>query len=179
MKPGNIVLVHEALKPISQAALTILHHHGCHVFATVHNEQQAISIQSKFYFIDKRNCFYLSDFYQMLLTNTAGYGADIILNASNDNTVIELSFKSLAFYGKLLQFSSNKLSFQPFIGMQNFLNNTFILPVSTQALFRLDVNVKRKLHKLVEEGIKDFIVKPLERHLISDLKSEPSLRYVQ
>ncbi|XP_063149333.1 fatty acid synthase [Candoia aspera] len=179
MKQGNSVLIHSASGGVGQAAVAVALSLGCRVFATVGSKEKREYLQKRFpqldasSFANSRN----TSFEQHILRVTNGRGVDLVLNSLSEEK-LQASLRCLARHGRFLEIGKYDLSNNTPLGMALFLKNVAFHGILLDAIFE-DENEEWKLvSSLLEEGIKNGVVKPLQTTLFNREEIEAAFRYM-
>ncbi|XP_007434239.1 fatty acid synthase [Python bivittatus] len=179
MKQGDSVLIHSASGGVGQAAVAVALSMGCRVFATVGSKEKREYLQKRFpqldasSFANSRN----TSFEQHILRVTNGRGVDLVLNSLSEEK-LQASLRCLARHGRFLEIGKYDLSNNTPLGMALFLKNVAFHGILLDAIFE-DKNEEWELvSKLLEEGIKNGVVKPLQTTSFNREEIEAAFRYM-
>uniref|UniRef100_A0A670Y7Z6 Fatty acid synthase n=1 Tax=Pseudonaja textilis TaxID=8673 RepID=A0A670Y7Z6_PSETE len=179
MKQGDSVLIHSASGGVGQAAVAVALSMGCQVFATVGSKEKREYLQKRFPQLDA-NSFANSrntSFEQHILKVTNGRGVDLVLNSLSEEK-LQASLRCLARHGRFLEIGKYDLSNNTPLGMAVFLKNVAFHGILLDAIFE-DKNKDWELvSNLLEEGIKNGVVKPLQTTLFNREDIEAAFRYM-
>ncbi|KAG8129130.1 hypothetical protein E2320_015873, partial [Naja naja] len=179
MKQGDSVLIHSASGGVGQAAVAVALSMGCQVFATVGSKEKREYLQKRFPQLDA-NSFANSrntSFEQHILKVTNGRGVDLVLNSLSEEK-LQASLRCLARHGRFLEIGKYDLSNNTPLGMALFLKNVAFHGILLDAIFE-DKNKDWELvSNLLEEGIKNGVVKPLQTTLFNREDIEAAFRYM-
>lgn len=178
LKPGESILIHAGSGGVGQAAISVALHLGCTVFTTVGTTHKREFLKKTFPQLDDRHIGNSRDtsFEQLVLTETQGRGVDVVLNSLAEEK-LQASIRCLANDGRFLEIGKYDLFKDSQVGMSMFLKNTSFHGVLLDALFD-NTEVKRRLVKLVSEGIANGAVRPLPTTVFSDQQLEEAFRYI-
>ncbi|XP_070596224.1 fatty acid synthase [Erythrolamprus reginae] len=179
MKQGDSVLIHSASGGVGQAAVAVALSMGCQVFATVGSKEKREYLQKRFPQLDA-NSFANSrntSFEQHILKVTNGRGVDLVLNSLSEEK-LQASLRCLARHGRFLEIGKYDLSNNTPLGMALFLKNVAFHGILLDAIFE-DKNKDWELvSNLLEEGIKNGVVKPLQTTSFNREDIEAAFRYM-
>ncbi|XP_039289774.1 fatty acid synthase isoform X4 [Nilaparvata lugens] len=162
LTPKRKVLIHCGYTPIGMAALSIAVKEQCTIFTTYSNDEQAKLILKKFPSINRQHLFQENENFDIQINIiTKGSGVDIVLNLSESK--ISASLECLGQYGRFLHLGQNKKELKSSIGMFVFLKAISVFGVNGNSLFEYPDSMKEKLRNLIQAGIEDGTVKPLDR----------------
>ncbi|RZB84952.1 fatty acid synthase, partial [Asbolus verrucosus] len=167
LKPGETVLIHAGCTAIGLAAISIASYHGCTVYTTVSTEWQKSFLKKQFNCLKDHNILSSdsTNFEPMLLMATSGVGAHVIIN-NLSGSLLQSSVGCLAEYGRLIQIGKYDLEENNSIGMSVFLKNTSFFVVDLQNIFIASDEVKEGLRDMVQKGIENLSVRPINRKVV-------------
>ncbi|XP_044270431.1 fatty acid synthase [Tribolium madens] len=179
MKPGESILIHAGTGGVGQASIAIALHMGCKVFTTVSSQAKRDFLKKTFPQLTD-DCIGNSrdtSFEQMVMTQTNGRGVDLVLN-SLANHQLQASVRCLAIGGRFLEIGKVDLSNNSPLGMSIFLKNTTFHGILLDALLDSDGPDKREVVRLVNEGIANGAVKPLQSTVFNENQTEQAFRFM-
>ncbi|KAM3843635.1 fatty acid synthase [Vipera latastei] len=179
MKQGDSVLIHSASGGVGQAAVAVALSMGCQVFATVGSKEKREYLQKRFPQLDA-NSFANSrntSFEQHILRVTNGRGVDLVLNSLSEEK-LQASLRCLARHGRFLEIGKYDLSNNTPLGMALFLKNVAFHGILLDAIFEEKNQEWESVSNLLEEGIKNGVVKPLQTTLFNREEIEAAFRYM-
>ncbi|XP_047360366.1 fatty acid synthase-like [Vespa velutina] len=179
LQPGETVLIHAGSGGVGQASIAIALHAGCKVFTTVGSQEKRNFLKKTFPQLTNRNIGNSRDtsFEQLILTETNGRGVDVILNSLAEEK-LQASVRCLARDGRFLEIGKFDLANNSLLGMSIFLKNTSFHGILLDALFESDNAEKREIVRLVNEGIKNGAVKPLQSTVFLEQQIEQAFRFM-
>ncbi|XP_071649609.1 fatty acid synthase-like [Temnothorax longispinosus] len=180
MKKGNKILIHSGTGGIGQAAIHLALKEGCEVFTTVGTRDKRNFIKKMFPIILDKHIGNSRDtsFEQMIMRETNGRGVDIVLNSLAEEKLIA-SIRCLAQNGRFLEIgkfdfiSNNPLGmsvFQKGISFHGILLDNMMCPG--------DHKYKSLLSKMIADGLKDGVIKPIQVKVFSKTEIEEAFRYM-
>uniref|UniRef100_T1E5R8 Fatty acid synthase n=1 Tax=Crotalus horridus TaxID=35024 RepID=T1E5R8_CROHD len=179
MKQGDSVLIHSASGGVGQAAVAVALSMGCQVFATVGSKEKREYLQKRFPQLDA-NSFANSrntSFEQHILRVTNGRGVDLVLNSLSEEK-LQASLRCLARHGRFLEIGKYDLSNNTPLGMALFLKNVAFHGILLDAIFEEKNKEWESVSNLLEEGIKNGVVKPLQTTSFNREEIEAAFRYM-
>ena len=133
---GKSVLIYDGSDVIGQASIAIALHAGCSVLTTVNSHEEKNFLKKRFPQLDNKilNC-QETNLEELVLRETQCRGVDLVLNSPSEEK-FQASICSLA---KDVHFENNNLNL----------------------LFHIDSSLKKEIVRLIYEGIKKGVVRPL------------------
>ncbi|XP_011703203.1 PREDICTED: fatty acid synthase [Wasmannia auropunctata] len=183
MKKGNKVLIHSGTGGVGQAAIHLALHEGCEVFTTVGTPEKRKFIREMFPSIPDDHIGNSRDtsFEQMVLQRTNGAGVDIVLNSLAEEK-LQASVRCLAVGGRFLEIGKFDLAANNPLGMMIFLKEVSFHGILLENLLfsaEEQENTEIKcLHSLLNEGLKNGVIKPLVRKVFEKDELETAFRYM-
>lgn len=181
MKPGESLLVHAGTGGVGQAAISIALHMGCTVYTTVGSQEKRDYLKKTFPKLTDANIANSRDttFEQHVLKQTKGKGVDLVLNSLAGDKLYA-SVRCLAKHGRFLEIGKLDLSNNSPLGMSIFLKNTTFHGILLDSLFDAgsDNADKQAVVKLMNEGLKNGSVRPLNTTVFSEKQVEQAFRYM-
>ncbi|XP_054723843.1 fatty acid synthase-like [Uloborus diversus] len=182
LKSGEKVLIHSGSGGVGQASIAIALSYGCEVFTTVGSQEKRDFLKQRFPQLQDRNFCNSRDtsFEQYILNVTNGEGVDVVLNSLADDK-LKASLNCLAQHGRFLEIGKYDLSNNTPLGMAIFLKNMSFHGILLDALFERTTyssRAKRELVALVNKGIADGVVQPLNTILFNHDQAEQAFRYM-
>ena len=112
------------------------------------------------------------------MTATNGKGVNIVLNSLSEEK-LQAGIRVLGNGGRFLEIGKFDLSNNSGLGMEVFLKNISFHGILLDALFS-DENIveRKKVVKLVSEGIQNGVVKPLPRKVFDIGQAEEAFRFM-
>lgn len=182
LRKGEVVLIHSGSGGVGQAAISIALNLGCTVYTTVGSQEKRIFLKKRFAAL-KDNHFANSrdlSFEQHVLNETDGRGVDVVLNSLADEK-LQASVRCLANHGRFLEIGKFDLSNNSGLGMAVFLKNITFHGILLDSLFGNDPYVahdKLEVVRLVAEGVKSGVVRPLDAHVFNNDETEEAFRFM-
>jgi len=181
---GESVLIHSGAGGVGQAAIFICQSMGCEVYVTVGNEEKREFIKKKFGIDDAHigNSHDVS-FERQFMTVSKGKGIDVVLNSLTEDK-LQASVRCLAPNGRFLEIGKYDMQMNKNLGLFAFLNNISFHGVGLDCIFREGPQSKKlqsfmkEMTRLLNEGIKNGVVKPIERTVYGTKQAEHAFRYM-
>ena len=181
MKKGDKVLIHSGTGGIGQAAIHLALKEGCEVFTTVGTSDKRDLIKKIFPTILDEHIGNSRDtsFEQMIMQQTKCRGVDIVLNSLTEEKLIA-SVRCLAQNGRFLEIgkfdivSNNPLDMSVFQKGISFYG----VKIENMIIKNRDYKKKRLLFTLVENGLSDGTIKPIQAKIFSKINVEEAFRYM-
>ncbi|XP_012251516.2 fatty acid synthase-like [Athalia rosae] len=179
MKKGEKVLIHAGSGGVGQAAITIALHAGCEVFTTVGTPEKREFIKKQFPQIDDEHIGNSRDtsFEQWIIRKTRGRGVDIVLNSLAEEK-LQASVRCLARRGRFLEIGKFDVTSNNPLGMEAFINEISFQGIYLDTLFSEPSDMKSELVRILDEGVKTGVVKPLVRTVFPMDQVEAAFRYM-
>ena len=179
LQKGEKVLIHSGTGGVGQAAINIALQEGCEVYTTVGTPEKRKFIHENFPSIPDDHIGSSRDtsFEQMVLEGTNGVGVDIVLNSLAEEK-LQASVRCLAVGGRFLEIGKFDLLANTSLGMMIFLKEVSIHGILLDNIFEATIKEKAQLNKLVADGIKNNVIKPLNRTVFEKDDIEAAFRYM-
>lgn len=116
-------------------------------------------------------------FEQQIRFLTKGKGVDIVLNSLAEDK-LQASVRLLAQHGRFLEIGKFDLSQNNPLGMSVFLKNTTFHGILLDSLFENANDDWIRVHQLVEQGIQNGIVQPLQSNVFRANEIEQAFRFM-
>ncbi|WAR04779.1 FAS-like protein [Mya arenaria] len=177
MTHGEHVLIHSGSGALGQAAIAVALSYDCTIYTTVGSEEKAGYLLEKFQKLKRQNIFSSrnKDFEQKIMAATGGHGVDKVLNSLTDD-LKEASLRVLAPDGCFLEVGKSDLISNKPLGQSMFLKNASFLGIHLYVLHEKGGLVCQQLQKLVQKGIEQGVVRPLDRHVFPATQVEEAFR---
>ena len=184
LQPGESVLIHSGAGGVGQAAIMICQSMNCDVYVTVGNAEKEQFIMRKFN-IPKDHIANSHDvtFERQIMKVTKGKGVDVVLNSLTEDK-LQASVRCLAANGRFLEIGKYDMQMNKNLGLFAFLQNISFHGVGLDCIFREGPNSKVlrnfmvEMTKLMNDGIKRGVVKPIERTTFEKPQAEDAFRYM-
>ncbi|KAF8774576.1 Fatty acid synthase like protein [Argiope bruennichi] len=180
--PGESILIHSGTGGIGIAALNIALSLNCEVFTTVGNDEKKQFLKKKFPQLKDENIGNSRNisFEKMVKERTNGRGVDVVLNSLADDK-FKASLRCVAKSGRFVEIGKYDLALDREIGLKMFLENIAFHAVFLDQMFDSSPKTVRDIKevmKLITDGIKSGVVKPLERTVFDRNAIEDAFRYM-
>ena len=187
---GESVLIHAGSGGVGQASISIALSLGCQVFTSVGTKEKKDFLQNKFpelqddCFVDSRSTSFFDD----IMIRTKGRGVDVVLNSLADD-MMKYSIQCLAVNGRFLEIGKYDLTKNTLMEMSTslsknqsfhgiFLDELLAQEGKGQKLSKVVKQDKERLHKVIEDGIRSGVVRPLDTTVFSHEKVEQAFRFM-
>ncbi|GAB6033131.1 hypothetical protein CHUAL_012740 [Chamberlinius hualienensis] len=178
-RKGESILIHSGTGGIGQAAIAVALNYGCEIYTTVGTNEKKEALLKLFPKLKASNIFRSRDmsFENDLMHATKGRGVDLILNSLSEEKLLA-SVRCLAKNGRFLEIGRYDLSKNNPLGMGAFLKNGCFHGIVADTFFYNDHPHKHLVSKLITEGIKSGVIKPLSRHVYNKDEIETAFRFM-
>ncbi|XP_043200491.1 fatty acid synthase-like [Amphibalanus amphitrite] len=180
LQKGQSVLIHSGSGGVGQAAIAIALSLDCTVFTTVGSAAKKQFLLDNFPGLREDHILNSRDltFEPAVRRLTAGRGVDLVLNSLSDDK-LQASVRCLAQHGTFLEIGKFDLSQNSPLGMAVFLQNVTFHGILLDALFGNGAPAaKREVTRLVSEGLKSGVVRPLPRAVFPRDQIEQAFRFM-
>ncbi|CAF4832227.1 unnamed protein product, partial [Rotaria sp. Silwood1] len=179
LKHGEKVLIHAGTGGVGTAAIAIAYSYDCEVFTTVSSIEKREYLKKLF---PRLNDEHIANsrhttFEQHIRFITKGKGVDIVLNSLAEDK-LQASVRLLAQHGRLLEIGKFDLSQNNPLRMGIFLKNTTFHGILLDSLFENANDDWLRVHQLVEQGIQNGIVRPLQSNVFNANEIEQAFRFM-
>lgn len=169
LKKKESILIHCGAGGVGMAAISIALAYQCEVFITVGSQEKQDFLLRTFpelkisNFASSRS----TNFEIEIMKLTGENGVNLILNSLSEDK-LQASVRCLGYGGRFLEIGKFDMANNSALGMSCFLKNITFHGILLDSLFH-SREVGKKLHRLMEMGIKSGVVRPLS-HIIFDAK---------
>ncbi|KAF2894511.1 hypothetical protein ILUMI_11662, partial [Ignelater luminosus] len=176
LQSNESVLIHAGAGDVGQAAISIALHMGCKVFTTTDSQTKRDFLKKTFPQLDDNRIGNSRDmsFELLIMTQTQSRGVDVILNSLSGEQ-LQASVRCLAIEGRFIEIgevnSFNNPSFDR-------MKNTTFYGVHLGALLGIHGRDKRKIMKLINNGIANGAVRPLTSVVFEENQVVQAFRYM-
>ncbi|KYM97760.1 Fatty acid synthase [Cyphomyrmex costatus] len=179
MKKGNKILIHSGTGGVGQAAIHLALHEGCEVFTTVGTNDKRNFIKKMFPVISDGRIGSSRDtsFEQMIMQQTKGRGVDIVLNSLAEEKLIA-SVRCLAQNGHFLEIGKFDLVSNNPLSISAFQKGISVHGIILENIFIDNYMYKTLLSKMIADGLKNGIIKPLQVKVFPKTNIEEAFRYM-
>lgn len=166
IKKKESVLVYDGISGFGQAAINLATHEECEVTITYNTEEDKKLLQSLYPLIPENRLCCLTDAYaDKILAKTKGEGVDIIIYNGSDLRNIETCLICAKPKARVVVIGDLQGAFSESVGMEIFLKEVSLYSVVPRRVAEADLYTKEILAKMVEDGLKSGVVKPLYGNL--------------
>ncbi|MBX2836902.1 MAG: acyltransferase domain-containing protein [Gammaproteobacteria bacterium] len=175
---GQSVLIHSALSGVGQACIRIAMAIGCEVFVTVGSDKKRNEIRKMFPAIPASHIGHSRDkrFERWLMHETEGEGVDVIVNCLAGE-LLQSSLRLISRYGKFIEIGRYDMAQNTPLGMGVFLRDAAVLGVGMNNVARNDSAEMATVWALMQQGITDGTVVPLQPIVFSHDQIEEAFRF--
>ena len=181
LKTGESVLIHAGSGAVGQAAIHIALSYQCQVFITVSSIDKREYLKFRFSgqlsdksFSNSRDL----TFEKHVMKETGGRGVDLILNCLSEQK-LQASLRCLGEHGRFLEIGKFDLNKNASLGMAIFLKNISFHGILLDSLFdKQNDSDWKTVYQLVQTGIENGIVKPLNSTIFGKNEIESAFRYM-
>ncbi|CAF3963829.1 unnamed protein product [Rotaria sp. Silwood2] len=179
LKRGEKVLIHAGTGGVGTAAIAIAYSYDCEVFTTVSSIEKREYLKKLFPRLNDEHIANSRDttFEQQIRFITKGKGVDIVLNSLAEDK-LQASVRLLAQHGRFLEIGKFDLSQNNPLGMGIFLKNTTFHGILLDSLFENANDDWLRVHQLVEKGIQNGVVRPLQSNVYNANEIEQAFRFM-
>nr|XP_012222741.1 PREDICTED: fatty acid synthase-like [Linepithema humile] len=168
LKSTESILIHNGADHISQAAITIALHAGCTVFTTVYTQAQRQYIKDVFPKLTDEFIGNIQHFVEFILAKTEKRGVNVVLN-SLPKEKLQDTIECLAIDGRFLDLTNNESTMSVQDKFFYYINRC-------TDLLHKNLSEKKKVVKLVQEGIDNNVVRPLQSEVFSKYDLEKAFK---
>ncbi|KYN20666.1 Fatty acid synthase [Trachymyrmex cornetzi] len=179
MKRGDKILIHSGTGDIGQAAIHLALNEGCEVFTTVGTNDKRNFIKKMFPIISDGHIGNSRDtsFEQMIIQQTEGRGVDIVLNSLAEEKLIA-SVRCLAQNGHFLEIGKFDFVSNNPLSMCAFQKGISFHGIILENMITGNRKYTSLLSKMVANGLKNEIIKPLQVKIFPKTNIEEAFRYI-
>ncbi|UJR30710.1 hypothetical protein I4U23_018230 [Adineta vaga] len=179
LKRGEKVLIHAGTGGVGTAAIAIAYSYDCEVFTTVSSVEKREYLKRLFPRLNDEHIANSRDttFEQQIRFVTKGKGVDIVLNSLAEDK-LQASVRLLAQHGRFLEIGKFDLSQNNPLGMSIFLKNTTFHGILLDSLFENASEDWLRVRQLVEQGIEQGVVQPLQCNVFNANEIEQAFRFM-
>lgn len=179
LKRGESILIHSGTGGVGQAAINIALYYHCQIFTTVGTQEKRDFILKQFPSIPESHVGNSRDtsFEEMILVATKGKGVDIVLNSLAEEK-LQTSIKCLAKGGRFLEIGKFDLQSNNALPLKLLNEGKSFNGVMLDKFFNEDNHSKQLINKLLMDGIRLGMVKPLMNTVFHYDEIENAFRYM-
>uniref|UniRef100_A0A1B6GN60 Enoyl reductase (ER) domain-containing protein n=1 Tax=Cuerna arida TaxID=1464854 RepID=A0A1B6GN60_9HEMI len=163
LEKGEKILVHAGTSPVGLAAISIALARGSNLYVTVCSDLEVPFLLSLFPQINYSQVIVLekTNFELEVKRLTQNTGVNVVVNCLKGKDM-NASLRLLGNFSRLIHLSDSSVEDREALYTFPFLRLNHMYGVSLDNVINADVETKRKLKTLVQEGIKNSVVKPLK-----------------
>jgi fatty acid synthase len=190
LRRGESVLIHSGCGGVGLAGINICLSMGCNVFTTCGSQRKRDYLASHFPALVKpnNNIFNSRDitFEEDIMKATSGRGVDVVLNSLAEDK-LQAGLRCLAENGRFLEIGKVDFVRNQNMYTHQMSDNKSFHGVLLDALFNYSKDAvlplkiqeeKRRLKELLKEGMREGVVKPLDRTVFSCEDVEHAFRFM-
>ncbi|KAJ8919480.1 hypothetical protein NQ315_002101, partial [Exocentrus adspersus] len=179
MSRGESILIHSGTGGVGLAAIGLCLHYGCKVFTTVGTKEKRDFLKNAFPQLKDDNIGNSHDesFVQLILQGTNGRGVHMVLNSLAEEKLVA-SIRCLARGGRFIEIGKFDMTQNHHLNTLLFQKEASIQGVMLDQLFNEPPQIKKKLMKLMLDGLKYGAIKPLNRTVFKYNEIEQAFRYM-
>ncbi|CAH1774053.1 unnamed protein product [Owenia fusiformis] len=179
IRRGDTVLIHSGSGGVGQSAISVALHYGCKVYTTVGSLEKRKYLMERFPDLNEQSFSNSRDlsFESHIMNSTKGRGVDVVLNSLAEEK-LHASLRLLAPHGRFLEIGKFDLSNNANLGMGLFLKNISFHGILVDSLFDPGNRDWLDTYTLVEQGIKEGVVKPLNTTVFARTDVENAFRFM-
>ncbi|MDA1354217.1 MAG: SDR family NAD(P)-dependent oxidoreductase [bacterium] len=176
IKEGERVLIHNAAGAVGQAAIQLAVWRGAMIFATAGTSERRDYLRNMgiSHVYDSRQLAFSS----ALLRDTGGCGVDVVLNATDGDTM-QLSFDLLAPYGRFIEIGKKDISNNASIGLGAFEQNLLFASVDIDRLLHDKPNDAQTLMARVATCYERGILTPMPTAVVPAAEYESAFELLR
>ena len=166
IKKGGSILIYDGISGFGQAAINLAIHEKCEITVTYNAQDDKKLLQSLYPFIPENRLYSSVDaFADQILVKTRGEGVDMIIYNGSDLRTIETCLTCAKPNARVVVIGELQGAFSESVGMEIFLKEVSLYSVVPRRVAEADLYTKEILAKMVEDGLKSGVVKPLYGNL--------------
>ncbi|KAJ8946537.1 hypothetical protein NQ318_004673 [Aromia moschata] len=179
LKRGESILIHSGTGGIGQAAIRLALHYGCTVFTTVGTQEKRKFIRKTYPEIEDSHIGNSRDlsFEHMVHKGTNGRGVDMVVNSLAEDKLLA-SVRCLARGGRFIEIGKFDMALNNYINLQLLQRSASFHGVMLDQLFTERPSIKKRIMNLLEEGIENGTIKPLNKTIFKVDEVEQAFRYM-
>ncbi|XP_034245130.1 fatty acid synthase-like [Thrips palmi] len=183
VQAGESVLIHDGWSAVGQAALDVALAACCPLFTTCRSEEERLLIQQRFpqipadRILDLQGEQFERDLAKMLVGDRQRKGVRVVLsNLSGEGLCATL--RSLGMYGRVVQLNGSDQAQGVHIGMNLFIKSTSFYGLHPNCLMNQKQDVRAAVHAMVQRGLDDGVVRPLDRTVLPASHAQKAVSYL-
>jgi fatty acid synthase len=180
LKPSQSILIHSGTGGVGQAAIHLALSMGLEIFTTVGNNEKRAHLRKLFPQIPETHIGSSRDpsFELMVSRETGGMGVDAVLN-SLAGELLEAGLRLVRRHGHFLEIGKYDMAENNRLGMAAFLSDVTFHGVAVDSLLAYpDPERIDRAVSLLEQGIRDGVVQPLETTVFDASEVISAARYM-
>jgi fatty acid synthase, animal type len=180
LKPGQSILIHSGTGGVGQAAIRLALSMGLTIFTTVGTDEKRTHLRKLFPEIPEKHIGSSRDssFELMVSRQTDGEGVDAVLNTLAGE-LLEAGMRLVRRHGHFLEIGKYDMAANNRLGMATFLRDVTFHGVGVDNLLvYVDPERTESVARLLEQDIRDGVVKPLETTVFEASEIVDAARYM-
>ncbi|KAG5883466.1 hypothetical protein JTB14_030888 [Gonioctena quinquepunctata] len=159
LRRGESILIHSGTGGVGQAAIRVALFNGCQVFTTVGSQEKREFLKKTF------------------PSSEGGRGVDIVLNSLADEK-LQASMRCLARGGRFVEIEKFDLANNTFLNLLLLQKGASFHGVMLDRLISCPPTVRGEVMKVIQEGNKNWLQKPLDRTVFESDQLEEAFRFM-
>ena len=182
LQEGESILIHSGTGGIGQAAINICQHYKCKIFVTVSTEEKR-NFLKKHYGLTDKQMFNSRDtnFEEEIMEATDGEGVDLVLNSLAEEKLLA-GFRCVGDDGRFIEIGKYDFQMNNPLPMFAFIRNITFHGVALDKVSFLKkkshLNLVKKFEAWMYDGIKNGMVKPLNRTVFRVNEVKEAFKYM-
>ncbi|KAG5867089.1 hypothetical protein JTB14_013864 [Gonioctena quinquepunctata] len=179
IRRGESILIHSGTGGVGQAAIRVALYNGCQVFTTVGSQEKREFLKKTFPTLKDHHIGNSRDisFEKMVMRGTKGRGVDIVLNSLADEK-LQASIRCLARGGRFLEIGKFDIANNMSLNLLLLQKGASFHGVMLDRLMSCTPTVRGEVTKVIQEGMKNGCVKPLDRTVFESDQLEEAFRFM-
>ncbi len=177
IQQGQSILIHAGAGGVGQAAIRVCHDLECKIFVTCHKSKRSI-LKNLFPFFDEDSIFDSRSvaFENQMIKRTNGRGVDIVLNSLADEK-LQASLRCVAQHGYFIELGKYDIMKHHTIDMNFFKKDISFHGIDFEQIFLKEGKLE-KVVRLLQDGMRRGVIKPLPRHVFKWTEAEEAFRFM-
>ena len=162
IKKGASILIYDGISGFGQAAINLAMSEKCEIIITYNSKDDKKLLRNLYPSIAEDRLYCSSDgFADQVLVKTRGEGVDIVIFNGSDLRTVETCFTCAKSSAKVIVIGDLQGAFSKSVGMEIFLKEVSLYSVIPNKVDDADPYKKEILAKMVKDGLRSGVVKPL------------------
>nr|XP_023029483.1 fatty acid synthase-like [Leptinotarsa decemlineata] len=179
LKRGESILIHSGTGGVGQAAIRIALHYGCRIYTTVGTEEKREFLKQTFPSLKDHHIGNSRDtsFEKLVMRGTKGRGVDLVLNSLAEEK-LQASIRCLAKGGRFVEIGKFDMGKNADCNLLLLEREGSFHGVMVDQLMPLVPCEKARVAAILEKGMEDGFVQPLNRTVFEYDQVEDAFRYM-